>query len=107
VPGSAIRSVLSGSGFIDPEITAFNLFLVQSLDGSIGFIGVRHLHKAEAFGTSGELVHDDTGTGDITEVCEEVSQLVIVDTPGQVSYVDIHRQLSTLANNIVISLHNL
>jgi hypothetical protein len=58
--GSAGTAIGLGTGFVDVQCAAAELFPVQSRDGFLGFAGVGHFYEGKSAGASGVTVGDQT-----------------------------------------------
>src|SRR5210317_1911408 len=81
-------------GFIDAQCAAHEVLLVESVDCGVRFCLVRHVNEAEAFGVASEFVHDYAGRSNGPVFREEFLEVLIASLVRQVSYVDIHLDIS-------------
>src|SRR4051794_4884537 len=68
-------AIFAGPSFVDGQLTAVDVLVVQRLDGRLGLIGATHLHETEALGAAGVAVDDDLNGLDCSMRAEQVLQI--------------------------------
>ena len=86
-------SVGPGTRFVDRQVAALEVLAVQTGDGLLGLVLVRHLDEAETSGLAGELVLDDGRGLDLAESLEGLLQVRLNHIPRKVANVDVHSTL--------------
>src|SRR5205823_1676207 len=81
---AATAALFAGTGFIDGEGPAIVLLSVEGLDGSLGFVVVRHFDEAKALGPAGVAIVDDLGRGDLAVLAEQLLEFRAIDLVAQV-----------------------
>src|SRR6478609_2288175 len=87
------RTIFLGLGFVDHELAAFEVLIVQGFDRLGAGFGSGEGHEAETTATAGFAVHHDDGVGHFAVVGEEVGQTFGGGLEVQVAYVQFHRNL--------------
>jgi|SRR5271167_62255 len=63
---AATETRFAGPGFVNLDVSALELAIVELLYGSGSILRIRHLDEAEAFGLARKFVRDDSDTLHLT-----------------------------------------
>lgn len=92
-----------GLGLVHADGTTVKVGAVQRLNGGIAFLGVGHLHKAEALGAARHAVGDHAGGGDLAVSGERRAETFVIRRVGKIADVNIHLDtFLTVAAGIVV-----
>jgi hypothetical protein len=58
---TGVGTLFTGTGLVDRQGTAINVFTVEGLNGGIGFTHIRHGDEGKTLRPAGEFVHNDAG----------------------------------------------
>ncbi|MDD3118266.1 MAG: hypothetical protein PHQ27_03730 [Victivallales bacterium] len=94
---TAGTAIFARTSFIDDDLSAAEFAAVQTVNRFLGRVVVIDFNKTKTFGSTGFTVIDDPGRCDFSECFESISEVTFIDTIGNVSHIDVHREyLSSL-----------
>ena len=70
--------------FVDTDVTSVHFRFVQCVDGGVGAF-IFHFNETEATGATGVTIQDYFGRVDVTVLSKKIFELLVVDTPREVS----------------------
>jgi hypothetical protein len=86
---TAAAAALLFAGFVDDQTSAFKRMTVQCADGILGCVSDRHGHEPETARTARLAIGDDAGIGHFAMGAEQLGELGVGRSPGQVADIDL------------------
>jgi hypothetical protein len=86
---AAAAAALLFAGFVDDQTSAFKRMTVQCADGILGCVSDRHGHEPETARTARLAIGDDAGIGHFAMGAEQLGELGVGRSPGQVADIDL------------------
>jgi hypothetical protein len=77
------------AGFVDDQAAALKRETVERADGSLRSLAVAHRYETESAGATGFPVSHDFRVGHIAMLTEQLGELRIGCTPGQIAHIDL------------------
>lgn len=78
------------AGFVHYQVTTLEVLSVRAFNALTTGIVIGHLHETESTAAVGGLVHDDLGRGYFTVGFEELAEVLVPYTVGDVGDVNVH-----------------
>ena len=79
-----------GSGFIDIESPALQIFAVQAFNSRLSRFFRGHLDEPETFRSAAEFIVDNADRGYFTELAEGLPQIIFLHIVRHIPYIDLH-----------------
>jgi hypothetical protein len=93
IPTAAAATLFARTSFVDGDLAAIEVLLMQARDRGFALGGTAHGDKAKAARTARALIHHDFDIGDCAETLESVLEIILGGAEGKIPYVESHIEL--------------
>ena len=87
---TAAAALLFGLRFVNDDLTAHHLTVVQVGDSLLRFAVVFHFNETEALAAAGNFILYDLGGSNGSVLFKKVPKILIGHLPGEVAYINVH-----------------